>query len=220
MGVTAAVTTIELYGRLLDHAAGGKHDGRVRSAAGPPTALPLRRWLGPADAADLLALESAVAPVLDVGCGPGRLLAALAARGRAATGIDVSPVAVRLARRRGGHAIRACVFSPELPAGAWGTILLFDGNIGIGGDPERLLARTAELLRAGGDAVVELEPPGRGASVVGMRLEGAGAVGPWFDWARVDADAIGAVARGAGLRVAGRLEGDGRWFARLRKVAG
>ena len=52
-----------------------------------------------------------------------------------------------------------------------------------------------------------------------MRLEGAGAVGPWFDWARVDADAIAAVARRAGLRVAGRFEGDGRRFARLRRVA-
>jgi SAM-dependent methyltransferase len=156
--------------------------------------------------------------VLDVGCGPGRLLAALEAQGRAATGIDVSPVAVRLARRRGGHAVRASVFSPRVPAGAWGSVLLLDGNIGIGGDPERLLGRTAELLRPGGEAIVEVEPPGEGAMVVGVRLEGAGAVGPWFDWARVDADAIAVVARYAGLRVTGRFEGGGRWFARLRRT--
>ena len=98
-------------------------------------------------------------------------------------------------------------------------MLLLDGNVGIGGDPERLLARTAELLRPGGEAIVEVDAPGGGATVVGMRLEGAGAVGPWFDWARVDADAIVAVARRAGLRVAGRFEGDGRWFARLRRAA-
>ena len=55
--------------------------------------------------------------------------------------------------------------------------------------------------------------------MVGMRLEGAGAVGPWFDWARVDADAIAVVARRAGLRVVGRVEGDGRRFACLRRVA-
>jgi SAM-dependent methyltransferase len=217
MGV--AVTTVELYGRLLEHAAGGEHDGRLRSSAGPTTALPLRRWLAPADPADLLALEHAVAPVLDVGCGPGRLLAALEARGRAATGIDVSPVAVRLARRRGGHAVRASVFSPRVPAGAWASVLLFDGNVGIGGDPERLLARTAELLRPAGEAIVEVEPPGDGSTMVGVRLEGAGAVGPWFEWARVDADAIAVVARRAGLHVAGRFECGGRWFARLRSVA-
>ena len=215
----AAVSTIELYGRLLERAAGGEHDGRLLTATGLPAALPLRRWLAPAGPADLLALEHAAAPVLDVGCGPGRLLAALAAQGRAATGVDVSPVAVRLARRRGGHALRASVFSPCVPAGAWGSILLFDGNIGIGGDPERLLARTAELLRPEGEAIVEVDPPGGGATVVGVRLEGAGAVGPWFDWARVDADAIAVLARCAGLRVAGRLEGEGRRFARLRRDA-
>jgi SAM-dependent methyltransferase len=215
----AAVTTIELYGRLLEHAAGGGHDGRLRTAGDHRAALPLRRWLAPADAADLLALEHAAAPVLDIGCGPGRLLAALGAQGRAATGIDVSPVAVRLARHHGGHALRANVFSARVPAAAWASVLLLDGNIGIGGDPERLLARCAELLRPGGEAIVEVDPPGGGASVFGVRLEGAGAVGPWFDWARVDADAIGALARRAGLRVAGRLERDGRWFARLRRAA-
>ena len=211
--------TIELYGRLLEHAEGGEHDARVCSTAGPSAPLPLRRWLAPADAADLLALESAVAPVLDVGCGPGRLLAALAAQGRAATGIDVSPVAVRLARRRGGHALCASVFSPLLSAGVWRSVLLFDGNVGIGGDPERLLARAAELLAPGGQAIVEVDPPGGGASVLGVRLEGAGAVGPWFDWARVDAEAIAVVARGAGLRVAGRIVAGDRRFARLRKPA-
>ena len=154
--------TIELYGRLLEHAAGGEHDGRVCSTAGLSAPLPLRRWLAPADAADLLALEPVVSPVLDVGCGPGRLLAALAAQGRAATGIDISPVAVRLARRRGGQAICASVFSPLLAAGAWRSVLLLDGNVGIGGDPERLLARVAELLTPGGEAIVEVEPPGGG----------------------------------------------------------
>lgn len=214
----AAATTIEIYGRLLEHAAGGDHDGQVRTTAGLPAALPLRRWLAPADPADLLVVERTAAPVLDVGCGPGRMLAALEAQGRAATGIDVSPVAVRLARRRGGHAIRDCVFSPRVPAGVWGSVLLLDGNIGIGGDPERLLARTAELLRPGGEAIVEVEPPGDGTSIVGMRLEGAGAVGPWFDWARVDADAIAVLARAAGLCVVGRFEGEGRRFARLGRA--
>jgi SAM-dependent methyltransferase len=211
--MAAVDATVELYGRLLERA----QDGFVHHAAGPPVPLPIRRWLAPADATDRLALAFATAPVLDVGCGPGRLLAALGARGRAATGIDVSPVAVRLARRR-GHALRASVFSARLHRG-WGSVLLLDGNVGIGGDAERLLARTAALLRPGGDAIVEVDPPGRGAAVAAVRLEGAGAVGPWFDWASVDADAIGALAVGAGLRLMGRWERDGRWFAHLRRAA-
>jgi len=216
----AAVTTIELYGRLLERAEDGEHDGRLHSTAGAPAALPLSRWLAPADAVDRLALGSAAAPALDAGCGPGRLLAALAALGCEATGIDVSPVAVRLARRRGGRALCASVFSPRVAAGAWASVLLFDGNVGIGGDPERLLARVAELLHPAGEAIVEVDPPGHGAGVVGVRLEGAGAVGPWFDWARVDAVEIAAIARLAGLRVTGCLAHDGRWFTRLRRAAG
>jgi SAM-dependent methyltransferase len=164
-------------------------------------------------------VERAATPVLDVGCGPGRMLAAREARGRAATGIDVSPVAVRLARRRGGHAIHASAFSRRVASAAWACVLLLDGNIGIGGDPERLLARTAELLAPGGEAIVEVDPAGAGSTVVGMRLEGGGSVGPWFDWASVDADAIAVMARRAGLRIAGRFEGDGREFARLRRAA-
>ena len=42
--------------------------------------------------------------VLDVGCGPGRLTAALTRRDRSALGIDISPTAVRITRRRGGAA--------------------------------------------------------------------------------------------------------------------
>lgn len=40
------------------------------------------------------------APVLDVGCGPGRTTALLAERGVAVTGLDLSPEMVRLARER------------------------------------------------------------------------------------------------------------------------
>ena len=39
-------------------------------------------------------------------------------------------------------------------------MLLADGNIGIGGDPGRLLDRCRDLLGPDGDVIVELEPPG------------------------------------------------------------
>ena len=210
------MTTIEIYGRLLEHAAGGVHDGHVRTAAGLPAALPLRRWLAPAAPADLLVVERAAAPVLDVGCGPGRMLAALEAHGRAATGIDVSPVAVRLAQRR-GHALRASVFSPRVPVAAWASVLLLDGNIGIGGRPEALLARARDLIAADGAVLVEAAPPGRPTRRERVRLETRGAMSPWFGWATVGIDGIAPLARAAGLRCAEVLTCDGRWFARLER---
>ena len=48
---------------------------------------------GSADRDDLAALGAAEGPVLDVGCGPGRMVRAAAERSSAAMGIDVSPAA-------------------------------------------------------------------------------------------------------------------------------
>ena len=74
----------------------------ARLADGTSVPLPLERYLGPADATDEQLLDGLSGPVLDVGCGPGRHLRALAARGVFALGVDLSPVAVELAvgRRR------------------------------------------------------------------------------------------------------------------------
>ena len=38
----------------------------------------------------------------------------------------------------------------------WGTVLLLDGNIGIGGDPVRLLRRCADLVRPRGQVLAEV----------------------------------------------------------------
>ncbi|HEY3143875.1 MAG TPA: class I SAM-dependent methyltransferase, partial [Acidimicrobiales bacterium] len=58
------------------------------------------------------AARGAAGPVLDVGCGPGRLVHALLARGRAALGIDLSPSAVAEAKARGALVLRRDVFAP------------------------------------------------------------------------------------------------------------
>ncbi|WP_234316811.1 class I SAM-dependent methyltransferase, partial [Streptomyces sp. NRRL S-15] len=83
--------------------------------------LDVERWCADADAADLSALHRAEGPVLDIGCGPGRLVAALAARGHRALGIDVSEAAVGHTQRIGGSALRRSVFEPLPGEGRWGT---------------------------------------------------------------------------------------------------
>ncbi len=69
--------------------------------------------------------------------------------------MDVSPEAVDRTIRAGGAALCRSVFDPLPKEGEWGTVLLMDGNIGIGGDPAALLRRTAELAAPGGLLVVE-----------------------------------------------------------------
>jgi SAM-dependent methyltransferase len=209
-----------LYGRLLASVAAGVEpgDARVRIADGRALKLPLARWLAPVDAADRAVLAHAVAPVLDIGCGPGRHLAALAAAGQAGLGLDLSPVAVRLARARGAEAIMRSVFADVPRDGTWRTALLLDGNIGIGGAPEALLARARALVAPGGAVLVETGPPDAPTRRVRVRLETPGAVSPWFGWATVGARGIGPLARVAGLRPRETFSAGGRWFARLERA--
>ena len=78
-----------LYGRLLASAAADAEPvpARVRIAGGAAHPLPLGRWLAPVDAADRALLAHATGPVLDIGCGPGRHVAALVAAGVDALGL-------------------------------------------------------------------------------------------------------------------------------------
>lgn len=71
---------------------------------------------------------------------------ALAAWGVMALGIDIMPSAVRLARRRGALVLERSVFEHVPGKGLWGSALLLDGNVGIGGDASALLARLSTLL--------------------------------------------------------------------------
>ena len=134
-------------------------------------------------------------------CGPGRHLAALRAAGQA------RPRRRSLARRREARArarrgrdLRVDV--GHVPRGrSWRTILLLDGNIGIGGAPVQLLRRAGELLATGGAILIETDPPGAPTHRVSIRLESPDDVSEWFRWARVGADGAAEVARrGPGSR--------------------
>jgi hypothetical protein len=97
-------------------------------------------------------------------------------------------------------------------------VLLFDGNIGIGGDPGDLLGRVAELLAPRGVAIVELEAPGTRSQRSIVRLDlGTGVVG-WLPWARVSVDDISRIAADVGLAVERLAPHGRRWFGWLRRV--
>lgn len=132
----------------------------VRCDASNERVLPLeaKRWSARADDVDQLVVSRCRGPVLDLGCGPGRMVQALSEAGVPALGVDMSAAAVRGARSRGALAVRARL-AERLPAeGRWGTVLLMDGNIGIDGDVAALLARCRELLVPGGAIIVEVDP--------------------------------------------------------------
>lgn len=73
----------------------------LRRADGWLLPLDVERWCAHADRVDPEVPDRCEGAVLDVGCGPGRLVAALSARGRTVLGIDVSETAVHHAARLG-----------------------------------------------------------------------------------------------------------------------
>jgi SAM-dependent methyltransferase len=219
--VITALPADLLYGRLLATAAqhldgaGPPPRARIRLQDGRLEPLPLDRWVAPADAVDTAILADVGAPVLDLGCGPGRHLAALRELGKRGVGLDLSPVAVQLARGRGADAILGSLWAPV--AGTWRTILLLDGNIGIGGSPVALLRRAGELLAPNGRILVEVDPPGAPTTRLRIRIEASSLVSEWFRWARVGADGLAEVAARAGMQVETTRWLSGRNFATLRR---
>lgn len=174
----------------------------VVDAGGQTIPFDVHQWNGSPDLVDRsLFIEPCDGPTIDVGCGPGRLVGELAGRGIPSLGIDVSSEAVRQARGRGAYALCQDVFSYIPGEGEWAYALLADGNVGIGGDPVRLLARVREVLSSTGHIIVEVE--GHGVGLVPeqrrLRINGLDSVG--FAWAVVGLDAIADVAEAAGLRV-------------------
>jgi SAM-dependent methyltransferase len=185
-------------------------DGVVR-----PLDAALDRWLGPCDDADRTVLDRCTGATLDVGCGPGRLAAELSRSGVLAVGIDVNDVALQMTHDRGGAAVHADLFGGVPDQVRWGTLVLLDGNLGIGGDPARLFARCAELLVSGGRLLVEVEAPGRGRGRGLRRLENSAEVGPWFPWATLDVDGVTAAAASTSLVLRESWSAGDRWFAAL-----
>jgi SAM-dependent methyltransferase len=177
--------------------------------------LPTEQWLRDADSHDDTFLSLCEGPTVDIGCGPGRMTQALACTGRPVLGIDIVPEAIRLSLGRGVTALLRDVFGPIPGEGRWGTALLADGNIGIGGDPVALLQRTRQLIAPSGRVVVELAPPGTGVRTRHLQLATTGGRSAPFAWTTVAADAIDSVARAAGLRAATSHVEGGRYGAVL-----
>jgi SAM-dependent methyltransferase len=179
--------------------------------------LDVSRWLAPVDPADETVLLRCIGPVLDVGCGPGRFVRALAEQSIACLGLDIAETAIALTRGQGVPALLRNVFAPVPGEGRWPTVLLMDGNVGIGGDPARLLLRVARLLSARGQVIVELDPAPDVNRVLTVHFAANGVpVGLPFEWAQVGRKALGEYAERARLQIEDCWSVDKRVFAALR----
>lgn len=185
-----------------------------------PSMMDMARWTRAADEVDLRLLASVDGPVLDVGCGPGRMVQAAVELGLEVLGIDVSAAAVEVVRDAGLPVHEASVFDAVPREGSWQTVLLVDGNVGIGGDVPLLLARCGELLTPTGEVVVELHPDGaRDRRYTGQLVDLQGRQSASFPWAEMGLDAMRELAPKIGFRVRQAWSADGRSFCRLLNIS-
>lgn len=206
-------------GGVFDAALAGLCQRLVR-ADGVVLPLATQRWDDDADGADAWMIDRCTGATLDLGCGPGRIVVALAERGVPVLGVDVSSRAVVRCLERGATVLHRDAFERLPGEGRWDHVVLADGNIGIGGDPAGLLRRCRTLVGDAGSVLVELEPGTtfwRGAAhLQGVRDDGGEPVpGPWFPWAVVGPDAIDSLAADAGMVVVDRSVDGDRSFAEL-----
>jgi len=204
------------FSNVFAHALKGKPCAVVGLDDEPQT-LPVGDWTREADSDDRALLALCEGPTLDIGCGPGRLTAALADAGQVSLGIDVVHEAVGQTRQRGASALRRDVFESLPGEGRWHTALLADGNVGIGGDPIALLQRVRELLDPRGRIVVEVAAPGTELKSVWAALECDGTVSRPFRWSVVGVDHIAELADEVGLQVRSTHQIGARYCAVLEE---
>lgn len=187
----------------------------ARSAAQPVT-FQVHDWCAGASLLEWSLLTSLQGPLLDVGCGPGRLLAVAGSLGMPALGIDTSAEAVRCARGRGARALEQSVFAPVPLTGHWQSVLVLDGNIGIGGSVAGLLRRCRQLIGPAGTLLVEVETDAELDTEYSAVLEDdAGNLSEPFRWARTGATGLAARAQRCGWSIPAVRQVHGRVFCRL-----
>ncbi|MEU3019276.1 methyltransferase domain-containing protein [Nocardiopsis sp. NPDC007018] len=212
-GTRAAPWRCDPYSRALANGHGPLY---LRRSDGWMLPLEVERWCGTTDAADESVLDRIEGDTLDAGCGPGRMVLTLTARGHRALGVDTNPVAVSRVVEAGGRAVHASVFDPLPEEGRWHTALLIDGNIGIGGTPSALLARMRDLVLPRGLLIVEAADRDVHERVTVQVTDGWGQQGAPFTWARLGLPALRSYAEGGGWRWEESWREGERRFAALR----
>lgn len=173
-------------------------------------------WCAEASVLERSLLQSLNGPVLDIGCGPGRMLSAAQSAGLTALGLDTSTEAVNRALNRGAAALQLSVFAAVPHPGRWQSLLLMDGNIGIGGNIPVLLRRCRQLVAPAGTLLVELDPDDdTDASYRAVLEDSYGKRSEPFSWARTGLSGLESRAKAAGWTVTLTQRLQGRVFCRL-----
>ena len=188
---------------------------------------PVHKW----KAVERRALRYVRGPVLDVGCGAGRVTLELRTRGREVVGIDPSPGAVEVTRRLGVRDVRLMRLEDvDESLGHFGTVLMYGNNFGLFASrtkARRLLRKLrplADRIVAGSNDPYRTDDPahlayqernrrrGRMAGQLRLRTRYKNLVGPWFDYLLVSPDEMTEVVAGTGWHIERFVRDESSYF--------
>jgi len=170
------------------------------------------------------AIRYARGRALDIGCGAGRCLLYLKEKGHDVVGIDNSPLAVRVCKKRG---IKNVYVRPVTQTGKdlgkFDTIIMFGNNFGLFGSRKRarwLLRKMYYMTTPDARIIAEIADPydttepehfayhkynrrrGRMAGQLRLRVRYKTYKTPWFDYLLVSPDEMRDIVNGTGWTVA------------------
>jgi cyclopropane fatty-acyl-phospholipid synthase-like methyltransferase len=178
------------------------------------------------------AMSYAQGRVLDVGCGAGRFALYLQRHGHEVVGIDNSPLAVEVCRKRGVEDARIMsvtqVSTRQL--GKFDSIIMLGNNFGLFGNLRRarwLLRRFYGMTGENGRIIAESNDPyatdkpyhlvyqkwnrqrNRMTGQLRIRVRYLTYIGSWFDYLLVSQDEMQEILAGTGWQVSRFLESEG-----------
>lgn len=207
----------EPYALALRHGHGQLSVLDVQGAV-PAVHYRVQDWLMEADDFEQSLLLGLKGSLLDIGCGPGRMLFAAETQGIRAYGIDSSSQAAHRAQSRGAVVFHQSIFATVPGEGGYNSLLLLDGNIGIGGNPANLLQRLFDVAAPGATLFVETDPVMNNvAQYQAVLIDAAGRSSEVFDWARLGADALHRLGAEIGWHLVRCIEQGGRKISVLRR---
>jgi len=236
----------DAYGQAMWDYAHGKSvneiierdDGWVVLSPGPATYMAEHKdW----PAFERKAIALARGKVLDVGCGAGRVALYLQGKGLDVVGIDNSPLAIKLCRKRGVKTAKVMsVTQLSRRLGMFDTIVMYGNNFGLMGNVRRarwLLRRFRNMTSDAGRILAHSADPyqtdvpehlayhrrnkrrGRMGGQIRLRDRYKTFATPYHDYLLVSQDEMARIVAGAGWRIARTItdESGYRYVAALEK---
>ena len=177
------------------------------------------------------AMEFAQGRILDVGCGAGRISLYLQAKGFDVTGIDISPLAVKVCRLRGLKKVKLMPIEKlDFEPGTFETIMMMGNNFGLFANfnkAKRLLNKFHEITSENAVIIADTNDPyktenpahlayhkhnkkkGRMGGQVKIRVRYRKYKGRWFEYLLASKEEVKLILKGTGWKVKQFVDSEG-----------